>query len=170
MKTPGMQDLVEALASYTQRHFVRLDRLVRSSFLLDYTLASMNVLMPEGEEAGVAASELERLESLGTDVDERTGTDVDTDAFMQSAAEVQADEEMPKMMSGQQTAAPVQPVPSMQAVRDDDGLQAARGELISESNLSSKRRKSAPQTSTSIPPAVQAQSQIVIKAKRMKVQ
>ena len=45
-----MQDLLEALASYTQRHFVRVDRLVRSSFLLDYTLASMNVLMPEEDD------------------------------------------------------------------------------------------------------------------------
>lgn len=54
-----MQDLLEALASYTQRHFVRVDRLVRSSFLLDYTLASMNVVMPE--EAGLSADGLEPL-------------------------------------------------------------------------------------------------------------
>lgn len=47
LSLPGVQDLLEALVSYTQRHFVRIDRLVRSSFLLDYTLASMNVIMPE---------------------------------------------------------------------------------------------------------------------------
>ena len=49
LSLPGMQDLLEALASYTQRHFVRIDRLVRSSFLLDYTLSSMNVIMPEAD-------------------------------------------------------------------------------------------------------------------------
>lgn len=58
MSLPGMQDLLEALASYTQRHFVRIDRLVRSSFLLDYTLASMNVMMPEADGNGVQDMQL----------------------------------------------------------------------------------------------------------------
>lgn len=69
LQLPGMQDLVEALASYTQRHFVRIDRLVRSSFLLDYTLASMNVIMPEAD--GMDAQSIPMID--------------DTDASLQQA-------------------------------------------------------------------------------------
>ena len=39
----GLPDLLDGLAVYTQRHLSRLDRLVRSTYLLDYTLASMKV-------------------------------------------------------------------------------------------------------------------------------
>ncbi|KAL0037148.1 hypothetical protein WJX79_002653 [Trebouxia sp. C0005] len=74
LKIPGMQDLVEALASYTQRHFARMDRLVRSSFLLDYTLASMNVLTPEGGPEVLAADDLDQPEAVGSDLDESTDT------------------------------------------------------------------------------------------------
>ncbi|GFH31067.1 WD_REPEATS_REGION domain-containing protein, partial [Haematococcus lacustris] len=42
-------DLTNALLAYSLRHAARVDRLLRSSFLLDYTLASMQVLSPEGE-------------------------------------------------------------------------------------------------------------------------
>lgn len=46
---PGISDIVEALLSYSQRHFSRVDRLVRSSYLLDYTLASMDALVPSDD-------------------------------------------------------------------------------------------------------------------------
>eukprot|EP00798_Chlamydomonas_sp_ICE-L_P002642 gene2643-5017_t len=49
---PGCKDLVSALMVYTQRHFTRMDRLLRSSFLMEYTLASMKVLDPEGDLGG----------------------------------------------------------------------------------------------------------------------
>ncbi len=35
--------MVDGLAAYTHRHLSRLDRLVRSTYLLDYTLSSMKV-------------------------------------------------------------------------------------------------------------------------------
>lgn len=38
---------MEGIVPYTKRHFSRIDRLSRSTFLLDYTLARMNVLLPE---------------------------------------------------------------------------------------------------------------------------
>jgi hypothetical protein len=39
----GLTELLDGLEVYTQRHLARLDRLVRSTYLLDYTLASMKV-------------------------------------------------------------------------------------------------------------------------------
>jgi hypothetical protein len=47
-------DLLAALASYSQRHFLRMDRLARSAFLLDYTLGAMRVYL--GEDAADGAS------------------------------------------------------------------------------------------------------------------
>lgn len=43
---PGIGDLLEGLAAYTQNHHSRVARLQRSAYLLDYTLASMDVLTP----------------------------------------------------------------------------------------------------------------------------
>lgn len=40
---PGVGEIMEGLASYSQRHFARVDRLARSTYLLDYTLAAMKV-------------------------------------------------------------------------------------------------------------------------------
>lgn len=45
-KVPGIEDLANALLAYTQRHLARMDRLLRSSYLLDYTLDRLNVLSP----------------------------------------------------------------------------------------------------------------------------
>ncbi|GFR44171.1 hypothetical protein Agub_g5344, partial [Astrephomene gubernaculifera] len=41
---PGCSELLAALSAYSGRHFSRLDRLVRSTYLLDFTLESMGVL------------------------------------------------------------------------------------------------------------------------------
>ena len=120
LKIPGMQDLVEALASYTQRHFARMDRLVRSSFLLDYTLASMNVLTPEGGPEVLAADDLDQPEAVGSDLDESTGTEVDTDAFMQPAADIQADEHAQAVLTDQQQPGPLESAPMEQQI---SGLQ-----------------------------------------------
>ncbi|KAK2999957.1 hypothetical protein RJ639_024082 [Escallonia herrerae] len=43
----GVGELLEGLIPYSQRHFSRIDRLERSTFLLDYTLAGMSVIEPE---------------------------------------------------------------------------------------------------------------------------
>eukprot|EP01018_Ginkgo_biloba_P035898 Gb_13772 [translate_table: standard] len=42
----GIRELMEGLIPYAQRHYSRIDRLLRSTFLLDYTLSSMSVLTP----------------------------------------------------------------------------------------------------------------------------
>ncbi|KAK3020309.1 hypothetical protein RJ639_046521 [Escallonia herrerae] len=43
----GVGELLEGLIPYSQRHFSRIDRLERSTFLLDYTLTGMSVIEPE---------------------------------------------------------------------------------------------------------------------------
>lgn len=43
----GISELLEGLMPYAQRHFSRIDRLVRSSYLLDYILNEMSVIEPE---------------------------------------------------------------------------------------------------------------------------
>ncbi|KAJ8446087.1 hypothetical protein Cgig2_017589 [Carnegiea gigantea] len=45
----GIGELLEGLIPYSQRHFSRIDRLERSTFLLDYTLMGMSVIEPEGD-------------------------------------------------------------------------------------------------------------------------
>ena len=42
----GLRELIEGILPYTERHFSRIDRLFRSTFLLDYTLSSMSILNP----------------------------------------------------------------------------------------------------------------------------
>ena len=49
LAVPGVGALLDALGAYSGRHVARLDRLRRSTFLLDYTLAAMRVLAPGGE-------------------------------------------------------------------------------------------------------------------------
>ncbi|CAA7051573.1 unnamed protein product [Microthlaspi erraticum] len=47
VQVKGIGELLEGLIPYSQRHFTRMDRYVRSSFLLDYTLGEMSVIDPE---------------------------------------------------------------------------------------------------------------------------
>ncbi|KAH7404644.1 hypothetical protein KP509_15G036100 [Ceratopteris richardii] len=49
IKVSGLRELLEGILPYTERHFSRMDRLLRSTFLLDYTLSSMSVLNPQEE-------------------------------------------------------------------------------------------------------------------------
>ncbi|KAF1867244.1 hypothetical protein Lal_00049673 [Lupinus albus] len=46
----GIGELLEGLIPYSQRHFGRIDRLVRSTFLLDYILSGMSVIDPESQQ------------------------------------------------------------------------------------------------------------------------
>ncbi|XP_062147393.1 protein TORMOZ EMBRYO DEFECTIVE [Alnus glutinosa] len=46
-KIKGIEELVEGLIPYTQRHFGRTDRHLRNSFLFDYILTGMSVIEPE---------------------------------------------------------------------------------------------------------------------------
>ena len=47
MQIKGISELLEGLIPYSQRHFSRVDRPVRSTFLLDYTLTRMSVVDPD---------------------------------------------------------------------------------------------------------------------------
>eukprot|EP00884_Botryococcus_braunii_P002585 jgi/Botrbrau1/12327/Bobra.4_3s0001.1 len=51
LKMSGVGELVEGLLSYSQRHAARLDRLIRSTHLLDYTLAACQVLQATAADA-----------------------------------------------------------------------------------------------------------------------
>ncbi|KAA3486582.1 transducin beta-like protein 3 [Gossypium australe] len=46
----GISELLEGLIPYSQRHFSRIDRLIRSTFLLDYTLLRMSVIEPRTQD------------------------------------------------------------------------------------------------------------------------
>ncbi|PIA55623.1 hypothetical protein AQUCO_00700140v1 [Aquilegia coerulea] len=50
LEIKGISELLESLIPYSQRHFSRIDRLIRSTLLLDYTLSAMSVIEPEGED------------------------------------------------------------------------------------------------------------------------
>lgn len=43
LSVPGVGDLVDGLLAYSSRHMARIDRLLRSTRLLDYSLAAMKV-------------------------------------------------------------------------------------------------------------------------------
>jgi hypothetical protein len=47
LQVPGVEQFIEGIIPYAKRHLSRIDRLSRSTFLLDYTLARMSVLLPE---------------------------------------------------------------------------------------------------------------------------
>ncbi|XP_050224237.1 protein TORMOZ EMBRYO DEFECTIVE [Mercurialis annua] len=51
LEIKGVRELLEGLIPYSQRHFSRVDRLVRSTFLLDYTLTGMSVIEPDTKDA-----------------------------------------------------------------------------------------------------------------------
>ncbi|KAF8378925.1 hypothetical protein HHK36_030274 [Tetracentron sinense] len=44
IKISGVGEFLEGLIPYSQRHFIRIDGLIRSTFLLDYTLTGMSVI------------------------------------------------------------------------------------------------------------------------------
>ncbi|KAG6550306.1 hypothetical protein Mapa_008267 [Marchantia paleacea] len=60
IKVPGIRELLEGILPYSQRHFSRIDRLSRSTFLLDFVLSSMASLLP---------SEDQRLLTIEPDVE-----------------------------------------------------------------------------------------------------
>ncbi|EOY10125.1 Transducin family protein / WD-40 repeat family protein [Theobroma cacao] len=67
----GIGELLEGLIPYSQRHFSRIDRLIRSTFLLDYTLMGMSVIGP------VTQGDLKTRSLLhsGKDMDDAPSTD-----------------------------------------------------------------------------------------------
>lgn len=75
MKVPGLRELIEGIVPYTERHFSRIDRLLRSTFLLDYTLSSMTVLNPLGFETSNLSYSITKVSHL----DGQECQDVDKD-------------------------------------------------------------------------------------------
>ncbi|RLM74595.1 transducin beta-like protein 3 [Panicum miliaceum] len=65
LEIKGISELLEGLIPYSQRHFSRVDRLVRSTFLLDYTLMRMSVVDPDVD--------------VGTTKDDMNGSSVEND-------------------------------------------------------------------------------------------
>jgi len=41
--------VISGLLPYTERHFARVDKLIQASYLIDFTLSSMQILLPPGE-------------------------------------------------------------------------------------------------------------------------
>ena len=54
----GIGEVLEGLIPYSQRHFSRIDRLERSTFLLDYTLTGMSVVDPQDNYSAEDAEQL----------------------------------------------------------------------------------------------------------------
>ena len=46
----GVPEILAGIIPYAERHFERLDKLISSSYLIDYTLMSMGSLMEEGDD------------------------------------------------------------------------------------------------------------------------
>lgn len=180
LKIPGAPDLLEALLSYTQRHFVRMDRLVRSTFLLDYTLASMNVLTPNVGTDSTELPDFQQLDQQGTDVDASTGTDVDADVFMQPAANVLADDDdndegLQASVGEQQAQAAGETLSRQEDVgevqEEGQSAQELQQPAPQKTKVSkgSKRRKSAPQSVQQDSVVQKAGSQTAVKVKRKKI-
>ncbi|CAI2166110.1 17730_t:CDS:10 [Funneliformis geosporum] len=49
LKINGIKDILDGMLSYTERHYQRLDRLVTDSYIIDYSLHSMDLLDPLGQ-------------------------------------------------------------------------------------------------------------------------
>ncbi|VAI93080.1 unnamed protein product [Triticum turgidum subsp. durum] len=62
LEIKGISELLEGLIPYSQRHFSRVDRLVRSTFLLDYTLARMSVVDPDVDAGTTKDSSMNNVE------------------------------------------------------------------------------------------------------------
>lgn len=58
----GISELLEGLIPYSQRHFARIDRLERSTFLLDYTLTAMSVMDPEIDDNNIKVNNLQEAD------------------------------------------------------------------------------------------------------------
>ncbi|KAL8538390.1 hypothetical protein ACS0TY_000402 [Phlomoides rotata] len=63
----GIGEVLEGLIPYSQRHFTRVDRLERSTFLLDYTLTAMSVIEPERNDTESRDDDLKPSKSAAAD-------------------------------------------------------------------------------------------------------
>lgn len=68
-----MAELLEGLIPYSQRHFSRIDRLERSTFLLDYTLIGMSVIEPESDRGEIRNSSGKKVDTDDSSDDRAAG-------------------------------------------------------------------------------------------------
>ncbi|KAF6151712.1 hypothetical protein GIB67_001995 [Kingdonia uniflora] len=82
LQVKGISEILEGLIPYSQRHFSRIDRLTRSTLLLDYTLSGMKVIEPETDLKVPTedASSLQLLLESGTE----NGSEEQTQTFKPS--------------------------------------------------------------------------------------
>lgn len=64
--------MLEGLIPYSQRHFTRIDRLERSTFLLDYTLTGMSVIEPERSENETVSIDVDKKHHSRVEEEEET--------------------------------------------------------------------------------------------------
>ncbi|KAL3497681.1 hypothetical protein ACH5RR_040413 [Cinchona calisaya] len=82
----GIGELLEGLIPYSQRHFSRIDRLERSTFLLDYTLTGMSVIEPQIDEGDSRKKDLKHStteeEQAGYKVEEQEHEELEEKASL----------------------------------------------------------------------------------------
>lgn len=69
---PGISSILDGLQAYTLRHFSRISRIIQSTFLVDYTLSNMNVLIPENGPGMKSLDASEGLQSMVGTFHEKT--------------------------------------------------------------------------------------------------
>ena len=74
----GIGELLEGLIPYSQRHSSRIDRLIRGTYLLDYTLIGMSVIEPETDAGKIKDEPETPLEAKDSD-DRPSPENVDDD-------------------------------------------------------------------------------------------
>ncbi|CAN6486533.1 unnamed protein product [Victoria cruziana] len=146
----GVGELIEGLVSYSQRHFSRMDRLVRSTFLLDYVLTEMSVICPEN---GSEASNDDADDGLAikSNVDMLLSTKDGKDESVPKLPEESALRKNKPALSNHHGSSNEgqSVVVDDKLVQGDRGLYASQGEMVEEPSCgpeekrSSKKRKSA---------------------------
>ena len=49
-QVPGINHLIESILPYSERHYTRVEKLVKASYFVDYTLRSIHSMQPLHEE------------------------------------------------------------------------------------------------------------------------
>ena len=69
--SPDVKKIFEGIVAYSDRHFKRINRLVKRSYLLDHTLASMDMLMAPAEE-------ITEIDPISSDSDSSSSSESDS--------------------------------------------------------------------------------------------
>jgi U3 small nucleolar RNA-associated protein 13 len=131
VEIPQVRELMEGIAPYTKRHASRIDRLSRSIFLLDYTLARMNVLLPVSEPDAALPHQATSWPSIGT----LEGADTDmADAIDRSATDNGGEEIV-------EAVEPVSPEKVVEEMVDEEPVLPKEGTKKRKKSLGGKKRR-----------------------------